>query len=165
MQLKNNEIYRIRVFVGNDLITQKKPWMFLSFLASVICSKLSSFDNSKTTYRNTHWHEMCKIIHGNYCVILFLIRSNIEVLKLSCQRITVLKTCLKYLPYLFDWLDSLRPSHQFWVMSGRVFLVWTSIKLSVKSLAKGHKAVLPMRLKPITPRSPIKPSTTEPHHS
>ena len=45
---------------------------------------------------------------------------------------------------------------------GRVFLGWTSTRQRIKCLAQGHNAVPPMRHEPRTPRSRVKPSTSEP---
>ena len=66
---------------------------------------------------------------------------------------------------LFVCVDSLRPSQQFSVMSGRVFLGRTSTKQRIKCLAQGHITVPPVRLEPATPRSRVKHSTTEPPRS
>ena len=49
----------------------------------------------------------------------------------------------------------------FSVMSGQVFLGWTTTKQRTKHLAQGHNAVPPVRLKPATPRSWVKYSITE----
>ena len=43
--------------------------------------------------------------------------------------------------------------YNFSVMSGRVFLVWTSTKQGLMCLAQGHNAVMPVRLEPATPLS------------
>ena len=32
------------------------------------------------------------------------------------------------LDFFFVWFDSLRPSQQFFIMSGRIFMGWTSTK-------------------------------------
>ena len=61
------------------------------------------------------------------------------------------------------WFDN--PSQQFSVMSGRVFLGLTSTKQRIKCLAQGYNAVAPVRLKPTTPLSRVKHSTTEPPRS
>ena len=47
-------------------------------------------------------------------------------------------------------------------MSGWIFLGLTSTKQRIKCLAQGHNAVSLVRLKPATPRSRVKHSTTEP---
>ena len=61
--------------------------------------------------------------------------------------------------------DSLRPSQQFSVMSGRIFLFLASTKQSIKCLDQWRNAVptLPsMRREPATARSQVKHSTIEP---
>ena len=50
------------------------------------------------------------------------------------------------------------PVNDFSVMSGWVFLGCTSTKQGLMCLALGHKAVMPVRLKPATPRSGVKHS-------
>ena len=54
------------------------------------------------------------------------------------------------------------PVNNFSVMSGWVFLGWTSTKQGFMCLAQGHNAVTPVRLEPATSRSRDKHSTTEP---
>ena len=66
---------------------------------------------------------------------------------------------------LFVWFDSLRPSQQFSVMSGQVFLGWISTKQGLMCLAQGHNVVMPLRLEPAIPWSRVKHSTTEPLRS
>ena len=53
--------------------------------------------------------------------------------------------------------------NNFSVMSGGVFLGWTSTKQGLMCLAQGYNAVPPVRLKPTMPRSRVKHNTTEPH--
>ena len=53
------------------------------------------------------------------------------------------------------------PVNNFSVMSGRVFLGWTSTKQGLMFLAQGHNAETLVRLKPTALRSPVKHSTTE----
>ena len=50
-------------------------------------------------------------------------------------------------------------------MLGRIFLGLTSTKQRKKCLAQGHNAVPPLSLKPTTPQSQVKHSTTEPPRS
>ena len=50
-------------------------------------------------------------------------------------------------------------------MSGWVIQGLTSTKQKIKCLAQEHDAVPPVRLDPVTPRSRVKHSTTEPLHS
>ena len=57
------------------------------------------------------------------------------------------------------------PINNFSLFSGRVSLVWASTKQRIKCLAQGHNAVPPVRLKPTTPPSLVKHSTTEPSPS
>ena len=60
-------------------------------------------------------------------------------------------------------LDSLRPSQHFSVMSGQVFLGWTSTKRWYMCLAQGPNTLTPVRLEPADPRSRVKhlsPSTS-----
>ena len=52
------------------------------------------------------------------------------------------------------------PVNIFSVMSGRVFLGWTSTKQGLTCLAQGHKTVTPVRLKPANTWSWVKHSTT-----
>ena len=52
------------------------------------------------------------------------------------------------------------PVNKISVMSGRVFLVWTSIKQGLMCHAQGHNAVAQVRLEPATPQSQDKHSTT-----
>ena len=67
--------------------------------------------------------------------------------------------------FVFGWFDSLRPINNLLVIKGPFFLGWTSTKLGLMCLAQGHKAVMPLRLEPGTPRSQVKHSTTEPLRS
>ena len=62
-----------------------------------------------------------------------------------------------------SWFDLILyiPCYNFSVMSGRVFLGWTSTKQRIESLAQGHNTVPLVRLKPTTPRSWVKYSTIE----
>ena len=53
----------------------------------------------------------------------------------------------------------------FSVMSGRVFIGRTSTKQDLMCLAQGHTAVTPVRLEPVTPRSRVKHSSTDPLRS
>ena len=48
---------------------------------------------------------------------------------------------------LFDYILNV-PVNNFSVISGRVFLAWTSTNHGLLCLAQGHKAVMPVRLKP-----------------
>ena len=66
--------------------------------------------------------------------------------------------------FLFDLILNV-PVNNFSVMSGWVFLGWTSTKQGLMCLAQGHKAVPSVRLEPATPRSWVKHSTTEPLRS
>ena len=67
---------------------------------------------------------------------------------------------------VFVWFDSLLPIQQFFsVMSGRVFLSWTSTKQGLMCLAQGHSTMTPLRLEPATPLYRVKHSTTEPLRS
>ena len=61
---------------------------------------------------------------------------------------------------LFDLIHYF-PVNNLSVMSGRVFLGWTSTKQGLMCFAQGHYAVTRMRLKPATPWSLVKHSTTE----
>ena len=72
-----------------------------------------------------------------------------------------------YLPKWFCLFDLILyvPVNNFSVMSGRVFVCWTSTKLGLTCLAPGHNAVTPVRLEPATPLSGVKHSTTEPLRS
>ena len=56
---------------------------------------------------------------------------------------------------IFVWFDS----YNFSVMSGRVFLGWTSTKQRITCLAQGHNTVPPVRLHPPTAESQVKHST------
>ena len=69
----------------------------------------------------------------------------------------------KYYLLLFDLI--LMSHQQSSDIKGRVFLGWTSSKLGLMCLAQGHYAVMPVRLEPATPRSPVKHFTTEPLRS
>ena len=51
--------------------------------------------------------------------------------------------------------------NNFSVMSGWFFLGSTRNKQRIKCLAQGHNTVPPVRLKPTTPQSRVKHSTTE----
>ena len=62
---------------------------------------------------------------------------------------------------LFDLILYI-PVNNLSVMSGRVFLGLTSTKLGLMCLAQGHNTVTLVKLKPATPRSRVKYSTTEP---
>ena len=66
---------------------------------------------------------------------------------------------------LFVWFDSLRPVNNFAVMSGWVFLGWTSTKQWLMWLAQGHNSLMLVWLEPATPWSRVKHSTTEPLRS
>ena len=72
---------------------------------------------------------------------------------------------LSWLCYLFVWFDFYVAVNNFSVMSRRVFLGWTSTKQGLMCLAQGHNTVMLAMLKPVTPRSWDKPSTTEPLRS
>ena len=65
---------------------------------------------------------------------------------------------------LFDLILYI-PVNNFSVMSGRVFLGWTSTKQGLICLAQGHNTVMLVRLQPAALRSRVKHSTTEPLHS
>ena len=65
----------------------------------------------------------------------------------------------------FVWFDSVVPVNYCSIMSGRVFLGWTSTKQVLMCHAQGHKAVTLVRLEPAVPRSRIKQSAIEPLHS
>ena len=54
------------------------------------------------------------------------------------------------------------PVNNFSVMSDRTFVCGTSTKQGLMCLAKGQNPVMSVRLKPATPRSRVKHSTTEP---
>ena len=62
--------------------------------------------------------------------------------------------------FLFDLILYV-PVNNSSVMSGQVFLGWTSTKQGLIGLAQGHNAVPPVRLEPATARSPVKHFTTE----
>ena len=76
----------------------------------------------------------------------------------------VCQCTLSQISSLFD-LILYAPVNNLSVKSGQVFLGWTSTKLGLMCLAKGHNAVMPVRLKPAALRSQVKHSTTEPLHS
>ena len=61
------------------------------------------------------------------------------------------KKKLTFSHYLFVWFDSLRPINNLSVTYGWIFLGWTSTELGLMCLAQWHKAVTPVRLKPVTP--------------
>ena len=65
---------------------------------------------------------------------------------------------------LFDLIPYV-PVNTFSVISEWVFLGWTSTKQGLMCLAQGHNTVTPVRLEPLTPRSQVKYSTTEPLRS
>ena len=67
--------------------------------------------------------------------------------------------------YLFVWFDSFHPINNLSVIKGWFFLGWTSTKLGIKFLAKGHNTVTLVRLEPAAPWSRVKHSTTEPLRS
>ena len=79
---------------------------------------------------------------------------------MSSQDIKTLLGGLLFLLYI--WFDSLRPSQHF---LSQVFIGSTSTKQRTKYPAQGHNAVPLVRLKPATPRSQVKQSTTEPPRS
>ena len=60
--------------------------------------------------------------------------------------------------FLFDLILNV-PVNKLSVMSGRVFLGWTSTKQGLMCLAQGQNAVTPVRPKPATPLSRVKDST------
>ena len=62
---------------------------------------------------------------------------------------------------LFDLILYVQVNN-FSVMLEWVFLGWASAKQGLICLAQGHNVVTPMRPEPATPRSQVKPSTTEP---
>ena len=62
----------------------------------------------------------------------------------------------------FVWFDSVPSSQQFFSYDWQVFLGWTSAKRILTCLAQGHNTVMPLRLEPLAPRSPVKHSITEP---
>ena len=68
---------------------------------------------------------------------------------------------LRILKFLFDFILYI-PVNNFSNMSGLVFLVSTSTKQGLMCLAQGHNSVTLVRLKPASPRSQVKHSTTEP---
>ena len=63
---------------------------------------------------------------------------------------------------LFLWFDFLCPINNLSVIKQQIFLGWTSTKVGLMCLAKGHN---PVRLEPVFPRFRVKHSTTEPLHS
>ena len=63
------------------------------------------------------------------------------------------------------WLFDYVPVNYLSVMSGRVFLGWTSTKQGLMCLAQGHNPVMLVRLEPGALHSPVKHSTTEPPRS
>ena len=67
----------------------------------------------------------------------------------------------EYHVLMFEWFDSLRPINNPSDRTGRVFLSWTSTKLGLMCLARGHSALTPVRLQPAAPRSRVKHSTTD----
>ena len=73
----------------------------------------------------------------------------------------VLWDWVTYLFCLFDLILNV-PVNNFLVMSGQVFLGWTSTKQGQMCLAQGHNTVTVTRLEPATSQSPVKHSTTEP---
>ena len=83
-----------------------------------------------------------------YLGILDILDTQIKVFK---QRFAKKKKNATYLPNsLFVWFDSLRPSQQFLVIQGQVFLCWISSKQGLMCLAQGHNVVTRVRLEPIT---------------
>ena len=68
------------------------------------------------------------------------------------------------LSFLFDLILYV-PVKNFSVMSGWGFLGWTSTEQGLMCLAQGHNTVTLVRLKPTTPLSRVKHSTTEPLRS
>ena len=78
-----------------------------------------------------------------------------EVLQSNCIYLTL---CLFGL-ILYHRVNS------FSVMSGQVFLGWTSTKQRIKCLAQWHNAVPLVRLELPTPQSQVKHSTTKPLRS
>ena len=63
------------------------------------------------------------------------------------------------------WYFFYVPDNSFSVISGRVFLGWTSTKHALMCLAQGLNPVTPVRLEPAAPRSRVKHYTTEPLRS
>ena len=62
---------------------------------------------------------------------------------------------------LFDLILYI-PVNNLSVISGQVFLGWTSTNQGLMCLAQGHNAVMPMRLEPAALQARVKHSTTEP---
>ena len=77
--------------------------------------------------------------------------------------------CSNQLPTISSWFcfDFIlyAPVNIFSVMSGWVFLGWTSTKQGLMCLAQEHNTETQMRLEPITPRSSVMHPSTEPLHS
>ena len=77
------------------------------------------------------------------------------------------KHIIHQLGVVFGLIDLIQyvPVYNFPVMTGWVFLSWTSTKQGVMCLAQGHNTVTPVRLKPGASRSWVKHSTTDPQCS
>ena len=91
-----------------------------------------------------------------------------------CHNLSLYKDCSTVLIYtfvnvnnrliLFDLILYI-PVKRISVMSGRVFLGWTSTKQGLICLAQEHNAVTLMRREPATSQSRVKHSTNEPLRS
>ena len=99
-----------------------------------------------------------KSSNHHYYKELILSPGSVTCLPRYAQDKTAYNAQLAY----FVWFATLHPSQQFSVMSGQVFLGWTSTKQRLMCLAQGHNAVTLVRLEPSTPQSRVKNSTTEP---
>ena len=82
---------------------------------------------------------------------------NVSCSRTQCSVTSEAPTCN---PFYFVLFDSWHPSQPYSIMSGLVFLGWTSIKLGLMCLAQGHNTMTPVRLELATLQSQVKQSAT-----
>ena len=99
----------------------------------------------------------------NCCLAIFFSPKNVSI-PISWLLLNQLKRIHTVFFLFFVYLIwfSTSQSTIFSVMSGRVFLGWTSTKQGLMCLAQGHNTLTPVRLEPAILQSPVKHSTTKP---
>ena len=79
--------------------------------------------------------------------------QNVTLLEITCRGLFILTESTYYQISCYMWFVFCVPVNISSVMSGRVFLGWTSTKQGLICLDQGHNAVPPMRLQPATLQS------------
>ena len=155
------------------------PMIFFLLLKQNVRNSDTRYFRASMIYVSTNpmvIHELMRIRHTASKTDRVFECFKVTVFEFRCFPTEYMYKCLKTnntQPYSSPWalfvclfdLILYVPVNYFSVMSGRVFLGWTSTKQGLMCLAQGHNTVTPVRLEPATSRSWVKHFTNELLHS